>query len=88
LGRFFRDPTSYFKINQDKPPTTLSQDILQKLLEEAGVQNLNLISLLVLSAIYATSPNKYAEMLSKKIQEVDVKVWLINTGGPVDWQSG
>jgi phosphoenolpyruvate carboxykinase (ATP) len=29
-------------------------------------------------------PTKYAEMLSKKIQEADVKVWLINTG----WTGG
>jgi phosphoenolpyruvate carboxykinase (ATP) len=34
--------------------------------------------------IYATSSNKYAEMLSKKIQEADVKVWLINTGWTVE----
>jgi phosphoenolpyruvate carboxykinase (ATP) len=48
-----------------------------------GLQSHNLISLLVL-APFMPSSTKYAEMLSKKIQETDVKVWLINTGGQVE----
>jgi ATP-dependent phosphoenolpyruvate carboxykinase len=72
-----------FKINR---PSCLPLHLwlYRKVAGTEGLRNHNLISLLVLRTIHATSSNKYAEMLSKKIQEADVKVWLINTG----WTGG
>jgi phosphoenolpyruvate carboxykinase (ATP) len=51
---------------------------------EAGVTEPQPIFLLVLEPFMPLHPTKYAEMLSKKMKDANVKVWLINTG----WTGG